>query len=215
MRDVIRRKILFSEKLRFNKIGYRTISTIHTKRDENINELLKKECSIIFQETISSEDKEKNQPQLKEAIKILKKNDELVVNSLSDIGANKQDIIDLLYSLQEKGIHIKTLDGLVDTRSLGESGLAIVGMILGLNNIDKSIIKSRSISRISQKKRAGENVGGRPKTNQIKTDLVIKLRKEGDSYRDIREKTGLALSTIRRIILEFEKEFHKPDQRHA
>ena len=210
MRDVIRRKILFSEKLRFNKIGYRTISTIHTKRDENINELLKKECSIIFQETISSEDKEKNQPQLKEAIKILKKNDELVVNSLSDIGANKQDIIDLLYSLQEKGIHIKTLDGLVDTRSLGESGLAIVGMILGLNNIDKSIIKSRSISRISQKKRAGENVGGRPKTNQIKTDLVIKLRKEGDSYRDIREKTGLALSTIRRIILEFEKEFHKP-----
>ena len=212
MRDIIRRKILFSEKLRFNKIGYRTISTIHTKRDENINELLKKECSIIFQETISSEDKEKNQPQLKEAIKILKKNDELVVNSLSDIGANKQDIIDLLYSLQEKGIHIKTLDGLVDTRSLGESGLAIVGMILGLNNIDKSIIKSRSISRISQKKRAGENVGGRPKTNQIKTDLVIKLRKEGDSYRDIREKTGLALSTIRRIILEFEKEFHKPDQ---
>ena len=212
MRDVIRRKILFSEKLRFNKIGYRTISTIHTKRDENINELLKKECSIIFQETISSEDKEKNQPQLKEAIKILKKNDELVVNSLSDIGANKQDIIDLLYSLQEKGIHIKTLDGLIDTRSLGESGLAIVGMILGLNNIDKSIIKSRSISRISQKKRAGENVGGRPKTNQIKTDLVIKLRKEGDSYRDIREKTGLALSTIRRIILEFEKEFHKPDQ---
>ena len=212
MREVIRRKILFSEKLRFNKIGYRTISTIHTKRDENINELLKKECSIIFQETISSEDKEKNQPQLKEAIKILKKNDELVVNSLSDIGANKQDIIDLLYSLQEKGIHIKTLDGLVDTRSLGESGLAIVGMILGLNNIDKSIIKSRSISRISQKKRAGENVGGRPKTNQIKTDLVIKLRKEGDSYRDIREKTGLALSTIRRIILEFEKEFHKPDQ---
>lgn len=212
MRDVIRRKILFSEKLRFNKIGYRTISTIHTKRDENINELLKKECSIIFQETISSEDKEKNQPQLKEAIKILKKNDELVVNSLSDIGANKQDIIDLLYSLQEKGIHIKTLDGLVDTRSLGESGLAIVGMILGLNNIDKSIIKSRSISRISQKRRAGENVGGRPKTNQIKTDLVIKLRKEGDSYRDIREKTGLALSTIRRIILEFEKEFHKPDQ---
>ena len=212
MREVIRRKILFSEKLRFNKIGYRTISTIHTKRDENINELLKKECSIIFQETISSEDKEKNQPQLKEAIKILKKNDELVVNSLSDIGANKQDIIDLLYSLQEKGIHIKTLDGLVDTRSLGESGLAIVGMILGLNNIDKSIIKSRSISRISQKRRAGENVGGRPKTNQIKTDLVIKLRKEGDSYRDIREKTGLALSTIRRIILEFEKEFHKPDQ---
>ena len=212
MRDIIRRKILFSEKLRFNKIGYRTISTIHTKRDENINELLKKECSIIFQETISSEDKEKNQPQLKEAIKILKKNDELVVNSLSDIGANKQDIIDLLYSLQEKGIHIKTLDGLVDTRSLGELGLAIVGMILGLNNIDKSIIKSRSISRISQKRRAGENVGGRPKTNQIKTDLVIKLRKEGDSYRDIREKTGLALSTIRRIILEFEKEFHKPDQ---
>ena len=44
----------------------------------------------------------------------------------------------------------------------------------------------------------------RPKTNQAKERLVLRLRDEGCSYRSIREQTGLALSTIRRIIAEQE-----------
>ena len=202
----MRRKILFSEKQKFKKIGYRCLSTIHTKRDDVINDLLKKECEIIFQETIAPEDKGGSQTQLKAAIKELRKNDELIVNSLSEIGRTKVDIIDLLYSLQKKGIHIKTLDGLIETKALGESGLAIVGIIIGLNKIEKSILRTKNVDKIAKKKEMGENVGGRPKTSEAKADLVIKLRKEGDSYRDIREKTGLALSTIRRIIIDFSKD---------
>jgi len=34
--------------------------------------------------------------------------------------------------------------------------------------------------------------------------LVIRLRNEGYSYRSIRSQTGIALSTIRRVILEGE-----------
>ncbi len=51
---------------------------------------------------------------------------------------------------------------------------------------------------------AGGNLGGRPKTNEAKERLVLRLRDEGCSYRSIREQTGLALSTIRRIIAEQE-----------
>ena len=40
--------------------------------------------------------------------------------------------------------------------------------------------------------------------DQSKEALVLRLRNEGQSYRSIREQTGLALSTIRRIILEGE-----------
>ena len=42
------------------------------------------------------------------------------------------------------------------------------------------------------------------KTNEAKEGLVTRLRNEGCSYRSIRSQTGLALSTIRRIILDSE-----------
>ena len=45
-------------------------------------------------------------------------------------------------------------------------------------------------------------MGGRPKTNTEQEALVVRLREEGCSYRSIRKQTGLALSTIRRIIVE-------------
>ena len=48
------------------------------------------------------------------------------------------------------------------------------------------------------------NLGGRPKISPLKESLVMRLRNEGCSYRSIRTQTGIALSTIRRIILDGE-----------
>ena len=42
----------------------------------------------------------------------------------------------------------------------------------------------------------------RPKTNEAKEQLVLRLREEGCTYRSIREQIGLALSTILRIICD-------------
>ena len=44
----------------------------------------------------------------------------------------------------------------------------------------------------------------RPRVNAKKESLVLRLRKEGESYRSIREQTGLALATITRIVKEQE-----------
>ncbi|EAR18283.1 partial phage integrase [Synechococcus sp. WH 7805] len=49
-----------------------------------------------------------------------------------------------------------------------------------------------------------ENPGEDPNDRKKKERLVLRLREEGCSYRSIREQTGLALSTIRRIIAEQE-----------
>ena len=49
------------------------------------------------------------------------------------------------------------------------------------------------------------SLGGRPKTSNKKEKYVLRLRSEGESYREIREQTGLGLATIRRIIADNEK----------
>ena len=43
-------------------------------------------------------------------------------------------------------------------------------------------------------------LGGRPKTPPKKEKLIMRLREEGESLRGIREQTGLAVETIRKII---------------
>ena len=41
------------------------------------------------------------------------------------------------------------------------------------------------------RRKNGGDLGGRPKTSDKKEKLVIRLREDGDSYREIREQTGL------------------------
>ena len=44
--------------------------------------------------------------------------------------------------------------------------------------------------------------GGRPKISQEIEDKIISLYNEEKSYRDIRKETGVALSTIRRVVVD-------------
>ena len=82
-------------------------------------------------------------------------------------------------------------------RKLGEITPLVIGIIAGIaeveiegNKAKKSVSNQDSIKRVR----------GRPKISQPKENLVLRLRNEGYSYRSIKDQTGLALSTIRRII---------------
>ena len=78
------------------------------------------------------------------------------------------------------------------------------GLLTGLNEVEREVLRDRCLESIEHRKATGGSIGGRPRTNQAKERLVLRLRDEGCSYRSIREQTGLALSTIRRIIAEQE-----------
>ena len=79
-----------------------------------------------------------------------------------------------------------------------------MGLLTGLAEVERELIKERTVESIAHRKRTGGSLGGRPKTSQTRADLVLSLRASGDSYRVIREKTGIGLATIRRILVESE-----------
>ena len=76
--------------------------------------------------------------------------------------------------------------------------------IYELDNLEDKSLGERKKEQLLRRKLSGNNLGGRPKISPLKESLVIRLRNEGYSYRSIRSQTGIALSTIRRIILEGE-----------
>lgn len=183
-------------------IGYARTSTARQVGGVEAQVLALKQagCYVVFQEQVSTRVKEKERPQLQAALASVEKGDELVVSKLDRLGRTQVEVVSRLHELQEQGIHVRTLDGLVNTKGLGKFAPVLIGLLSGLAEVERSLIQERTLESIQHRRETGGNLGGRPKTNQAKERLVLRLREERCSYRSIREQTGLALSTIRRII---------------
>ena len=110
------------------------------------------------------------------------------------------EVINRLSDLQPKGIYVRTLDGLINTRGLGKLAPLVIGLLTGLAEVERSLIQERTLESVEHRRRTGGNLGGRPKTSDKKERLVVRLRDEGESYRSIRDQTGLSLATIQRIL---------------
>ena len=195
---------LFSDRPQYKSIGYARESTNQQIAiTSQIEKLKHSGCIFVFHETVNFANKKR--PQFEAALGTLEEGDEIVFTKLDRGFKNQRECINTLYELQEKGIHVRTIDGMINTRALGDFAPLLIGLLSGLGEVERKMIIERTQESINYRKETGGNVGGRPKTNPEKENLVIRLRNEGCSYRSIRKQTGLALSTIRRIIIEKEE----------
>ena len=196
-----REKPLFRDRPEYKSIGYARQSSVkQISIGAQVEELKKAGCVVVFQETVSSANKER--PQFDAALEMLEEGDELCLTKLDRGFRNQRQCINTLHDLQERGIHVRTLDGLINTRALGKFAPIVIGLLSGLGEVERQMVIERTQDSINHRRETGGNLGGRPKTNNEKEALVLRLREEGCSYRSIRKQTGLALSTIRRIIVE-------------
>ena len=95
-----------------------------------------------------------------------------------------------------------TTDGIINTRALGKFARIVIGLSSGIVELERQMVIERSQASIDHRRERDGNLGGRPKTNNEKERLVLRLRNDECSYRSIRKQTGLPLSTIRRMIVE-------------
>ena len=185
-------------------IGYARISssTGTQQLDPQVAKLQESGCDQIFSETISTRKTEKERPELMKCLSSLRKGDTLKLCTLSRLGRTQTEVICRLNDLQAEGINVVTLDGLVNLEALGKFAPVMIGLLTGLNQVEREQISERVQMSVQYRKDNNLSLGGRPKTSNKKEKLVIRLREEGESYREIREQTGLGLATIRRIIAD-------------
>ena len=188
-------------------IGYARVSSGNGSQtvDAQVEKLKESGCDLVFSETVSSRKIEKERPELMKCLSSLRKGDTLKISTLSRLGRTQREVINRLNDLQAEGINLVTLDGLVNTEALGKFAPILIGLLTGLNEVERDLIQERVNASVEHRRNTGGDLGGRPKTSDKKEKLVIRLREDGDSYREIREQTGLGLATIRRIIADNEK----------
>ena len=188
-------------------IGYARVSSNSGTQilDPQVEKLKESGVDQIFSETISTRKAEKERPELMKCLATLRKGDTLKLTTLSRLGRTQTEVIQRLNDLQAEGINVITLDGLVNLEALGKFAPVLIGLLTGLNQVEREQISERVQMSVEYRRANNGDLGGRPKTSAKKEKYVLRLRSEGESYREIREQTGLGLATIRRIIADNEK----------
>ena len=199
-----RKRLLLSEKNKNSKaIGYaRATHNEYEYLKEQINILKEVGCNIVFSEFISLEEDLK--PQLNNAMKCLSKGDKLIITQLDRAFKNKKECLRTINKLINNDVTLQTLTGFFASNESSKANSSIFKILYELNNLEEKSLSERKKEQLLRRKLSGNNLGGRPKISPLKESLVIRLRNEGYSYRSIRSQTGIALSTIRRVILEGE-----------
>ena len=200
-----RKRVLLSEKNKNCKsIGYaRAINSEFDYLEEQIKRLKNEGCSLIFSEILSLDEEIK--PEFKKAINYLSKGDELILTKLDRAFSNRNECIKTINKLLNNDVKLRTLSGFLSPNKSSKISYSVFNILYELDKLDNECLSERKKELVLQRKINGNNLGGRPKISPLKESLVIRLRNEGCSYRSIRTQTGIALSTIRRIILDSEE----------
>lgn len=133
-------------------------------------------CVAGFAEKVSSRAPLEKRHQLRACLETHQNGDELVISKLDLLGRSQVEVINRLADMQEQGIHIRTLDGLINTRGLGRLALLVIGLLTGLAEVERSLIQERTKESVEHRRRTGGNLGARPRTSEKKERLVLRLR---------------------------------------
>ena len=199
-----RKRLLLSEKDKSSKaIGYaRATHNEYEYLEEQIKLLKHEGCNLVFSEFISIDEEIK--PELNQAINYLSKGDQLIITQLDRAFKNKKECLRIINKLINMDVKLQTLTGFFAANESSKANSSIFKILYELENLEEKTLGERKKEQLLRRKLSGNNLGGRPKISPLKESLVIRLRNEGYSYRSIRSQTGIALSTIRRIIMEGE-----------
>lgn len=114
-----------------------------------------------------------NRPVLKECLDFLRENDFLYVADISRIARNTKDLLNIIETLNNKGVHFISLKENIDTTTAaGQFMLTVFG---ALYELELSNIRTRQAEGIAIAKANGKYKGRKPKQiDEIKFSAMVK-----------------------------------------
>ena len=179
-------------------IGYIRVSTDHQNTDRQ-KDLLKKQYPEIKKFYIDRQSgKNTDRPQLREMMNYARKNDVIVVESLSRLARNTRDLIDITDQLNKNEIHLISLKESIDATT--PSGRAMMKMFSVFADFEREIIVERTKEGLASARARG-HVGGRPAINKETVANAIKLYDSRKfSIQEICKITGISKGSLYKYI---------------
>jgi DNA invertase Pin-like site-specific DNA recombinase len=136
-------------------IGYARVSTEDQSTEAQILDLRKYGCLEIFRENASGADRER--PQLKAVLNRVGKGDTLVIVRIDRLARSLVHLLDVIDTLERKGVAFKSLGDPIDTGSpQGKFTLQILGAVA---EFERSLIRERTKAGVRAARANGKQPG--------------------------------------------------------
>jgi DNA invertase Pin-like site-specific DNA recombinase len=181
-----------------NKIGYARVSTVDQNPRMQLDALEAAGCLKLYKDTATGT--KADRPQWIRCLADLRPGDTLVIWKIDRLGRNLRDLIDIVTTLDARGVGVQSLtNGIVDTTT--SHGKLVFGMFALMAEYEAALIKERTQAGLIAARARGRTGGRKPK---MTNDLIAKAQRMYDARQftmaEIATSCGVTPMTIYRHI---------------
>ncbi len=144
------------------RIGYARVSTQDQHPELQLDALTAVGCEQIFQEKVSGKDKDR--PELGICLKVLRTGDTLIVWRLDRLGRSLKDLVEIVHTLEARGVSFQSLTESIDTSNAG--GKLVFHVFAALAEFERNLIRERTIAGLTAARARGRMGGRRVKMSK-------------------------------------------------
>lgn len=174
-------------------IGYARVSTQDQNPELQIDALEAAGCERIYQEKITG--KTRQRPELDACLNALRKGDTLLVWRLDRLGRSLKDLVEIVTSLEERGVGFRSLTESIDTTNT--SGKLIFHIFGALAEFERNLISDRTKAGLAAARARGRKGGRKPKMSASDVKLASAMLQDPNTTKtEVAEHFGVSRVTL-------------------
>jgi DNA invertase Pin-like site-specific DNA recombinase len=179
------------------KIGYARVSTDDQVLDLQLDALRGQGVETIYQEHASG--KSQARPELANCLKAVREGDTIVVWRLDRLGRNLGDLVQIVGSLEARGVGFESLTEQINTNS--PTGKLVFHLFASLAEFERNLIRERTQAGLKAARARGRR-GGRPKklTDKEKAMAKTLMADPSNDVTEVAKQFGVHRSTLYRLL---------------
>ena len=181
--------------------GYFRCSTTEQHEERQIRALKDANCQVIRGDKLTGTSDFNSRPELTALLNEMESGSTLVLSELSRLSRSFIGMVNEVSKLLERGMHIKTLDGRLDTTAMPKEITMLIVSILGYAaSQELEQIKTRTAEGRSVALSKGVKFGAKRKYDKYQIQEIMHKRDLGQGYGQIAKAMGMSRSTVSTIV---------------
>lgn len=178
-------------------VGYARVSTQDQSLELQLDALRIAGCEQIFSEKITGKSRER--PELNLCLKMLRKDDVLVVWKLDRLARSLKDLVELINELESRQIGFRSVTEAIDTTTAG--GRLVFHIFGALAEFEHNLIRERTIAGLAAARARGRKGGRKPSMSTADTRKAAAMLKDDKiTKKEVAEHFGVSRLTLNKSL---------------